>query len=162
VKSISIMLVDEVPEARAVLRLGLEAERDLRVVAEVAASKEASRVAAAVHPHAVLVVVSGAGSPAIRTIEGLRHAAPRAGVGVLLDLGAAQVRSRALDAGADWCLARGAPMRLLRSQLRVVAREPPILPMGDGATRGATRILPGLAIGAISRGKIGAGPKHAS
>ena len=135
-RRIEVMIVDGDEFMRAGLRTLLNAEADLRVVAEAATSAEAIRQCARLRPH--VVVLDGAladGGGLVESCRALRAHARRTRVLVLLERVEPMSVLAAVLAGADGCLAKSSRVDDIRRLVRAVAS-------GEAALDGqVTRIL---------------------
>ena len=113
-----VLLCDDVPELRLLLRLGLEDEADVEVVGEAATGAEALDLVAAIAPDVVLLdfdmpVMSGPEAlPRLRRL----HPAPRviAFVGAVTEA----VEARAMALGAERCLDKSAGIDAVAEAIR--------------------------------------------
>jgi DNA-binding NarL/FixJ family response regulator len=113
-----VLLCDDVPELRLLLRLGLEDEPDVEIVGEAATGAEAVDMVATVAPDVVLLdfdmpVMSGAEAlPRLRRL----HPTPRviAFVGAMTEA----VEARAVALGAERCLDKSARMDAIAAAIR--------------------------------------------
>jgi len=75
---VRVLLCDDTPELRSLMRWALERRDDVRVVAEAADGYEAVAQAAALEPEVVLLDLEMPGAAPAALIEGVRAAAPDA------------------------------------------------------------------------------------
>lgn len=120
--TIKILLADDHPVFRAGVRALLDAEPDLKVVAEAGTGEEAVAMARTLRPRVVVIDAAMSrfdGADAIRRIV-----AEAAGVRVLVLVMNALVECRrfALDSGASGCLSKLRADRELVDALRTIAR----------------------------------------
>jgi DNA-binding NarL/FixJ family response regulator len=117
-----ILIVDDRPELRAVLRARLEFEPDLEVVGEGSNGREAVQLARALAPSAVVLDLE---MPVMRGDEAiplLREAAP--GMGILLYTGAADA-TLSEEQAPDATVRKGVSMRVVLAALRTLLESEP-------------------------------------
>ena len=118
---IRVLLCDDVPDLRLLLRLNLEADGDVRVVGEAGDGVEAIEQARALQPDIVLLDLSMPRLDGLEAIPLIREAAPDTAIvvfsGFLTELVARQV----LEAGAASYLEKGTPHETLISTIRAAA-----------------------------------------
>jgi len=118
---IRVLLCDDVPDLRMIVRLNLEADGDVQVVGEAGDGVEAVEQAGALQPDVVLLDLSMPRLDGLEAIPLIREAAPGAKIvvfsGFLTDLVAKQV----LEAGATSYLEKGTPHETLISTIREAA-----------------------------------------
>jgi diguanylate cyclase (GGDEF)-like protein len=117
-----VLIVDDQPELRVLLRARLQFERDIEVVGEASNGEEAVRLARLLAPSAVVLddqmpVMSGG-----EAIPLMRSGAP--GMSILLYTGAVDV-ALAEEARPDAILRKGGPLVELVTQLRVLLEMAP-------------------------------------
>lgn len=98
-----ILIVDDLPEMRLMIRMALERE-DIEVVGEAGDGAEAVRVADALQPDAVLLDLRMPGMDGFGAIPGLRAVAPNAEIIVVTVVPPGPETDRALALGAHHCL----------------------------------------------------------
>ena len=113
-----VLLADDTPDIRALLRLVLSRQDDFEVVAEAADGSEAIEQARAHHPDVVLLDLAMPVMDGLEAIPGLRAAVPHCKIVVLSGFNASQMADEALRAGADAYIEKGTPPRRLLSELR--------------------------------------------
>jgi DNA-binding NarL/FixJ family response regulator len=117
-----VLIVDDRPELRVLLRLRLEFEPDIEVIGEASNGLEAVRLTRGLAPSAVVLDME---MPVMRGDEAIplmREAA--SGMGILLYTGEDAV-SLAEDAAADAIVHKGVPLDEVVSQLRAVLEHAP-------------------------------------
>lgn len=117
-----VLVVDDNPELRVLLRTRLEFEPDIDVVGEASNGEEAVRLTRALAPSAVVLDLD---MPVMRGDEAipiLREAAP--GMGILLFTGAAEL-SLTEDATPDAIVRKGGPLLEMVTELRTLLERAP-------------------------------------
>ncbi len=118
---ITLALVDDQDMVRTGLRMVLEAERDLQVVAEAADGEEAVRVVGRERPDVVLMDVRMPGMDGLEATRRITEAHPEVAVIVLTTFDLDEYVYGALRAGASGFLLKDAPAEDLVAAIRVVA-----------------------------------------
>ena len=135
-----VLIVDDRPELRVLLRTRLEFERDIDIVGEASNGEEAVRLTRALAPAAVVLDLDMPVMGGEEAIPLMREAAP--GMGILLYTGADNV-TLAEEATPDAIVRKGQPLTELVMQLRVVLERAPFdvmrlelgkLPLRDAIT----------------------------
>jgi len=112
-----VLIVDDRPELRGLLRARLNSEPDIEVVGDAGDGEEAVRLTRVLAPSAVLLDLE---MPVMRGDEAIplmREAAP--GMGILLYTGAAQILL-ANGSAPDVIVGKGAPLTEVVAQLRAL------------------------------------------
>jgi CheY-like chemotaxis protein len=120
--SYRVLIVDDRPELRLLLRLRLEFESDIEVVGEASNGEEAVRLARTLAPSAVVLDLEMPVMRGDQAIPLMRVAAP--GMGILLYSGADEV-TLSEDAAPDDTVRKGVPLDELVSHLRMVLEHTP-------------------------------------
>ena len=116
-----ILLADAQAKVRFALRVLLEQQPGVEVVAEVASAEELLASAAAQCPDLVLLDWAVAGSPALSLLRTLRRGCPD--VEVIALSGRPEVRGAALAAGADAFVSKGNPPEHLLAAIARCCRD---------------------------------------
>lgn len=125
-RRIRVVLVDDVPELRLLVRLTLEEDPQIEVVGEGADGREGVEVVHATNPDLVLLDLSMPDMDGLEAIPLIRAASPTARVVVLSGHEAGRVSLRALDQGASRYVNKAAGIDLIPQILHEVAQlEPP-------------------------------------
>jgi len=117
--SIGVVLCDDVPELRMLLRFGLEESDDLRVVGEAGDATTGVEIVTETQPDAVLLDLSMPGMDGLQAIPLIQRAAPRTAIIVFSAFSADRMSRSALDQGADRYVEKGAAF----ADVRTVVRE---------------------------------------
>src|SRR3954467_2762030 len=112
---IRILLCDDVPELRALLRFGLEEDESLEVVGEAGDALAAIDQAAAVRPDFVLLDLSMPGMDGLEAIPLLREAAPESAIVVFSGFAADRMAGPALELGAAGYIEKGESLERVRA-----------------------------------------------
>jgi DNA-binding NarL/FixJ family response regulator len=128
-----VLLVDDTPDVRALVRRALERSGGLEVVAEV--GDGAAAVVAARHhqPDVVLLDIAMPVMDGLEALPQIRQVAPRATVIMLSAFGADKMIDLAVRQGAAGYIQKGRPMRELVSQVHELITQ---RPGGGGGTDG--------------------------
>jgi DNA-binding NarL/FixJ family response regulator len=124
-RSIRILVCDDVPEMRALLRQMLEDEPGMTVVAECGDGNECVPRAVEHDPDVVLLDLSMPGRDGLEVLPGLRRSAPRAKIVVFSSLGAERMSGVARSLGAERYVEKGVPIETLVATIREVAQASP-------------------------------------
>lgn len=151
--SITIMLIDDQPAVRQGLRMIIELEPDLTVVAEAAAASPALAQLRTTRPQLVLLDVQLAGEDGLALLPRLLSAVPQLRVVMLSLYDDPATRQRALHLGAAAFVGKQEPPEHLLQTLRMAAQAPHGLEYNSRyTTRHSTAHL--LLRGPISGGRI--------
>ena len=99
---VRVLLVDDLPDIRLVMRLLLEADGRAEVVGEAADGEEAVRLAAELHPDAVVLDLRMPGLDGVSALPLIRDASPGTVVVALSALPVGPMTDRAVDLGATY------------------------------------------------------------
>jgi CheY-like chemotaxis protein len=99
---VRVLLVDDLPDIRLVMRLLLEADGRAEVVGEAADGAEAVRLARDLHPDAVVLDLRMPGMDGVAALPLIRDAAPGTVVVALSALPVGPMTDRAIDLGATY------------------------------------------------------------
>jgi len=120
---IRILVVDDNPTVRQVLRLCLGLESDLAVVGEAGCGSEALALAQRLLPDVVIMDVAMPGMDGITTSERLRELVPETGVVILSVYDDAEVQRRARQAGVTVYVPKQGTIEPLLAGIRQVAQR---------------------------------------
>src|SRR6266550_5034052 len=99
---VRVLLVDDLPDIRLVMRLLLEADGRTEVVGEAADGAEAIRLAGELHPDAIVLDLRMPGMDGVSALPLIRDAAPGTVVVALSALPVGPTTDRAIDLGATY------------------------------------------------------------
>ena len=156
---IRVVLADDHALVRGGLRRILEAEDDLRVVAEAGDADEAIELATELRPRIVLLDVTMPGTPSLEAIPTLLGAAPGCAVVMLTMHDDSAYAREALAAGASGYVLKDAAERQLVDAIRAVVGGRGYLDPGLGARAIATpqTSKPAASLGRLEVGSMFAG-----
>ena len=124
--TISVFLVDDVPELRELIRYGLEGDEDFVVVGEAGDGAAAIEGVAETKPSAVLLDLSMPGMDGLEAIPEIRRGRPDVAIVILSGFSASRMERKARERGADGYVEKGTPMEELREIVReAVGRQVP-------------------------------------
>lgn len=113
-----VLLADDTPDIRALLRLVLSRQDDFEVVAEAADGSQAIAMAREHRPDLVLLDLAMPVMDGLEAIPGVREAVPHCKIVVLSGFNADQMAAEAMSAGADAYIEKGTPPLRLVTELR--------------------------------------------
>ena len=121
---ISVFLVDDVPELRELIRLGMDEDPGFEVVGEAGDGRGALQGIAATRPEAVLLDLSMPDMNGLEAIPQIREGDPEVAIIVLSGFSAERMGPPSLERGADGYIEKGTPIQELREATRhAVARR---------------------------------------
>ena len=118
-KPISVFLVDDVPQLRELVRLGMEEDEGFEVVGEAADGRTALEGIAETRPEAVLLDLSMPDMDGLEAIPLIREGDPDVAIVVLSGFSADRMGGHVLDRGADSYVEKGTPIQEIREATRV-------------------------------------------
>jgi DNA-binding NarL/FixJ family response regulator len=131
-----VVLVDDVPELRLLVRLTLEEDPGIEVVGEAANGRQGVEVVSATDPDLVLLDLSMPDMDGLEAIPLMREHAPNARVVVLSGHEAGRVSLEALDQGASRYINKASGIETIPRVVREVAElEPPFSDERFGVVR---------------------------
>jgi DNA-binding NarL/FixJ family response regulator len=116
---ISVYLVDDVPELRELIRLGMEEDPGFEIVGEAGDGRSALEGIADTHPAAVLLDLSMPDMDGLEAIPEIRKGDPDVAIIVLSGFSADRMAVPAIERGADSYIEKGTPIQDLREATRV-------------------------------------------
>ena len=120
---ISVYLVDDVPELRELIRLGMEEDPGFEIVGEAGDGRSALEGIADTHPAAVLLDLSMPDMDGLEAIPEIRKGDPDVAIIVLSGFSADRMAVPAIERGADSYIEKGTPIQDLREATRVAVEE---------------------------------------
>jgi DNA-binding NarL/FixJ family response regulator len=118
-----ILICDDVPELRQLVRFALEEDLEQVVVGEAADGHDAVERVRDLRPDVVVLDLSMPDMDGLEAIRRMQEVAPRTGIVVFTGFGGPTLRDRALSLGADAYVEKGADLDELRSAVAEVARR---------------------------------------
>jgi DNA-binding NarL/FixJ family response regulator len=123
--AIRVVLCDDAPGFRALMRYTLETELGFRVVGEAGDGEAGVRVVGEVLPDVVLLDLSMPGMAGIEAIAQMRECAPGSRIVALSGFAAEDMEAAALERGAHAYVEKGTDLDAIRDAVRVIAVPPP-------------------------------------
>ena len=111
---ISVFLVDDVPELRELIRLGMEEDPGFEVVGEAGDGRSALEGIAETRPEAVLLDLSMPDMDGLQAIPEIREGDPEVAIIILSGFSAERMGPPAIERGADGYIEKGTPIQDLR------------------------------------------------
>jgi signal transduction histidine kinase len=154
-----VVVVDDTPDLRLLLRLTLERDGDISVVGEASDGREGIDAVARLQPELVMLDLAMPVMDGIEALPLIKAACPATRVVVLSGFEAGAMEERSRNAGADAYLQKGAAPRQILSVVRglldrhpapvpVPAARPPAVP-SDGAAATAQRAADAAPVGLL-------------
>lgn len=135
-RRVRVVVVDDVPELRLLVRLTIEEDPGIEVVGEAANGREGVEVVRATDPDLVLLDLSMPDMDGLEAIPLVRQNAPNARVVVLSGHEAGRVSLQALDQGASRYINKAAGLEGITAVIHEVAQlEPPFSDTRFGVVR---------------------------
>jgi DNA-binding NarL/FixJ family response regulator len=116
---ISVFLVDDVPELRELIRLGMDEDPGFEVVGEAGDGRSALEGIAETRPQAVLLDLSMPDMDGFQAIPQIREGDPDVAIIVLSGFSVERLGAPALDRGADAYIEKGTPIQDVREATRL-------------------------------------------
>jgi len=120
---VRIVVCDDVPELRQLVRFALEEDLEQFVVGEAADGREAVEAVRDLRPDVVVLDLSMPDMDGLQAITQINAVAPRTGIVVFTGFGGPAMRDQALSLGADAYVEKGAELVELRSVVTEVGRR---------------------------------------
>jgi DNA-binding NarL/FixJ family response regulator len=118
-----ILICDDVPALRQLVRFALEEDVDQVVVGEADNGQAAVEFVRDLRPDVVVLDLSMPDMDGLEAISQMLEVAPRTGIVIFTGFGGPTLRDRALSLGADAYVEKGADLDELRSAVADVARR---------------------------------------
>lgn len=113
-----VVIADDAPDIRALVKAVLEVEDDLEVVGEAADGLEAIEVVERTQPDVVLLDLSMPRMDGLEALPRLREVAPSSVVVVLSGFLNEDVKRRVIELGASLCVEKGLQVDILTHTVR--------------------------------------------
>jgi DNA-binding NarL/FixJ family response regulator len=113
-----VVIVDDTPDLRDLLRMALQRRGEYQVVAEAENGREAIEVVRAQQPELVLLDIAMPVMDGLEALPQIRQVAALATVVMLSGFTASEMTERAVALGADGYVQKGTPIRQLLAQVR--------------------------------------------
>jgi DNA-binding NarL/FixJ family response regulator len=118
-----VFLVDDVPELRELIRLGMEEDPGFEVVGEAGDGRTALTGIAETRPEAVLLDLSMPDMNGLEAIPEIREGDPDVAIIVLSGFAAERMGPVSLERGADGYVEKGTPIQDLRDATRLAVEK---------------------------------------
>jgi signal transduction histidine kinase len=139
--TVSVVIADDTPDIRRLLRALFEQERDILVVGEAADGQQAVEVVRSTHPDAVLLDLAMPRMDGLEALPGILEASPASKVVVLSGFAASAMAQQALSRGAHAYLPKGTSGAAIAAKLREVCGvETPPRPAPEPAPEPRTNV----------------------
>jgi DNA-binding NarL/FixJ family response regulator len=139
-RAVRVLVVDDSPDLRRIVRRALEASGSFEVVGEAEDGQQALHMAAQTRPDLVLLDLAMPGMGGLAALPRLQRAAPGAKIVVLSVYQGQHIRSAATSRGAVGYLEKGIPARRFVGELMMLAG---LVEAAEDAIDEATRELSG-------------------
>jgi DNA-binding NarL/FixJ family response regulator len=120
---ISVFLVDDVPELRELIRVGMDEDAGFEVVGEAGDGRSAIEGIASTRPAAVLLDLSMPDMDGFQAIPEIREGDPDVAIIVLSGFSADRMGPPVLERGADGYIEKGTPIQELRDATRLAVEK---------------------------------------
>jgi DNA-binding NarL/FixJ family response regulator len=134
VRPIRLLLCDDVPELRELLRDVFENDLGMRIVGEAENGRDCVALAADLQPDVVLLDLSMPEMDGLEVIPRLSESAPEAGIVVFSGFVAGRMGELAISLGADRYVEKGTPLDMLATAVQEVAEARRARDGGGGDT----------------------------
>ncbi len=138
-----VVVVDDTPDLRELLRLALERAGDFQVVGEAGNGREAVEVVRQLRPDVVLLDIAMPVMDGLEALPLVREVCPAATVVMLSGFGSTEMTTRAIEGGAHGYIQKGQSLKSTIAQIRTfAAREDVPDPCPLAARKAPPRIVP--------------------
>ena len=152
----TVVLVDDTPDVRALVRRALERSGGLQIVAEAGDGAAGVEAARQHQPDAVLLDIAMPVMDGLEALPLIRAACPSATVIMLSGFGADEMVEKALGSGAAGYIQKGQPMRELVSRVHALLSDD-----HDPGSTGGGGTPPGLLSRVLPTWRPAPGPRTA-
>jgi DNA-binding NarL/FixJ family response regulator len=118
-----VFLVDDVPELRELIRVGMEEDPSFEIVGEAGDGRSAIEGIASTRPAAVLLDLSMPDMDGLQAIPEIREGDPDVAIIVLSGFSADRMGAPVLERGADGYIEKGTPIQELRDATRLAVAK---------------------------------------
>ncbi len=118
-----MFLVDDVPELRELIRVGMEEDPSFEIVGEAGDGRSAIEGIASTRPAAVLLDLSMPDMDGLQAIPEIREGDPDVAIIVLSGFSADRMGAPVLERGADGYIEKGTPIQELRDATRLAVAK---------------------------------------
>ena len=118
-----MFLVDDVPELRELIRVGMEEDPSFEIVGEAGDGRSAIEGIASTRPAAVLLDLSMPDMDGLQAIPEIREGDPDVAIIVLSGFSADRMGPPVLERGADGYVEKGTPIQELRDATRLAVAK---------------------------------------
>ena len=122
---IRVLLVDDVPDIRFMLRLTITRDERFEVVGEAEDGHEAVRLAEELEPNVIILDLAMPKMDGLQAIPRIRQAAPGVRILVFSGFEAAKIAAKAIASCADAYIEKGTSLRELTTVLSMIHASPP-------------------------------------
>jgi DNA-binding NarL/FixJ family response regulator len=122
-RSIRVIVCDDVPEMRAILRDALTEDDSVEIVSETDNGRDSVRAIRELQPDVVVLDLSMPDMDGLEAIPLIAKTAPQTGIIIFSGFAADRMQDVAIGLGADRYLEKGAPLGLLFNAVREVVAQ---------------------------------------
>ncbi len=118
-----VVVVDDTPDLRDLMRMALERTREFVVVGEAENGRDGIQVSAQQQPDVVFLDIAMPVMDGLEALPQVRQTCPSATIVMLSGFGASEMTGRALEGGADGYIQKGQPLSALLAQVRTLVAK---------------------------------------